>query len=141
MNWIQALLIVSVLALLLYLLRARGTAQAKAWVKVGFALFVLAAVYAILRPDDTTVVANWLGVDRGTDLMAYALIIAFVFTTLSAYMRFKDLELRYTRLARAVALQNARVPRSVRPGRRRQSARLRRRLLPSDASQAPFRPD
>ena len=109
MNWIQALLIVSVLALLLYLLRARGTAQANAWVKVGFALFVLAAVYAILRPDDTTVVANWLGVDRGTDLMAYALIIAFVFTTLSAYMRFKDLELRYTRLARAVALQNARV--------------------------------
>jgi small membrane protein len=110
MNWIQALLIVSVLALLLYLLRARGTAQAKAWVKVGFALFVFAAVYAILRPDDTTVVANWLGVDRGTDLMAYALIIAFVFTTLSAYMRFKDLELRYARLARAVALQNAQVP-------------------------------
>ena len=110
MNWIQALLIISVLALLLYLLRARGTAQAKAWVKVGFVLFVFAAVYAILRPDDTTVLANWLGVDRGADLMAYALIIAFVFTTLSAYMRFKDLELRYTRLARAVALQNARVP-------------------------------
>ena len=50
MNWIQALLIISVLALLLYLLRARGTAQAKAWVKVGFVLFVFAAVYAILRP-------------------------------------------------------------------------------------------
>ena len=109
MNWIQVLLIVSVLALLLYLLGS-GEREAKAWVKVGYVLFVLAAVYAILRPDDTTVVANWLGVDRGTDLMAYALIIAFVFTTLSAYMRFKDLELRYTRLARAVALQNARVP-------------------------------
>ena len=65
-------------------------------------LFVIAGVYAILRPDDTTVVANWLGVDRGTDLMDYALIIAFVFTTLSTYMRFKDLELRYARLARAV---------------------------------------
>ena len=38
------------------------------------------------------------------------LIIAFVFTTLSAYMRFKDIELKYARLARAVALQNARVP-------------------------------
>ena len=50
--------------------------------KVGYVLFVLAAIYAILRPDDTTVVANWLGVDRGTDLMEYALIIAFVFTTL-----------------------------------------------------------
>mgnify|MGYP003694578751 CR=1 FL=1 len=36
-------------------------------------------IYAILRPDDTTVVANWLGVDRGTDLMEHVLIIAFVF--------------------------------------------------------------
>jgi hypothetical protein len=110
MNWIQALLIVSVLALLVYLLRARGTAQAKAWVKVGFVLFVTAGIYAILRPDDTTVVANWVGVDRGTDLMEYVLIMAFAFTTLSTYMRFKDIELRYARLARAVALQSARAP-------------------------------
>ena len=77
---------------------------------MGGLLFVIAGVYAILRPDDTTVVANWLGVDRGTDLMEYALIIAFVFTTLSTYMRFKELELRYARLARAIALQGARVP-------------------------------
>ena len=113
MNWIQVLLIVSVLALLLYLLASRTRARTKAWVKVGYILFVLAAVYAILRPDDTTVVANWLGVDRGTDLMEYALIIAFVFTTMSTYMRFKDLELRYARLARAVALQRGPGPRGA----------------------------
>jgi small membrane protein len=110
MNWIQALLIVSVLALLVFLLRGRRRAKSKAWVKVGYVLFVLAGIYAILRPDDTTIVANWVGVDRGTDLMLYALIIAFAFTTLSAYMRFKDIELKYARLARAVALQSARVP-------------------------------
>ncbi|OBC04435.1 hypothetical protein A5784_12730 [Mycobacterium sp. 852013-50091_SCH5140682] len=110
MNWIQALLIVSVLALLMYLLNSRRSARSKAWVKVGFVLFVVAGIYAILRPDDTTVVANWLGVKRGTDLMEYVLIIAFVFVTLSAYLRFKDLELKYARLARSVALQNARVP-------------------------------
>ncbi|TRW80061.1 DUF2304 domain-containing protein [Mycolicibacterium sp. 018/SC-01/001] len=110
MNWIQALLIVSVLALLVYLLRSRSSARTKAWVKVGYVLFVIAGIYAILRPDDTTVVANWLGVDRGTDLLEYVLIIAFAFTTLSTYMRFKDIELKYTRLARAVALQSARTP-------------------------------
>ena len=110
MNWIQALLIVSVLALLAYLLNSRRSARSKAWVKVGFVLFVMAGIYAILRPDDTTIVANWLGVKRGTDLMEYMLIIAFVFVTLSAYLRFKDLELKYARLARSVALQNARVP-------------------------------
>ena len=110
MNWIQVLLIVSVLALLVYLLRSRGSARSKAWVKVGYVLFVIVSIYAILRPDDTTVVANWVGVDRGADLITYMLIIAFAFTTLSTYMRFKDIELKYARLARAVALQNARVP-------------------------------
>jgi hypothetical protein len=110
MNWIQVLLILAIVTLLVYLLRSRRSAQAKAWVKVGYVFFVLAAVYAIVRPDDTTVVANWLGVARGADLLEYALIVAFLFTTISTYMRFKDLELKYARLARAVALEGARVP-------------------------------
>ena len=120
MNWIQALLILSIVALLVYLLRSRTSARTKAWVKVGGVLFVIAAVYAILRPDDTTVVANWLGVDRGADLIGYALIIAFVFTTLSTYMRFKDLELQYARLA-----AGAQIARSA----GRHSHRARRRGL------------
>ncbi|OFJ53799.1 DUF2304 domain-containing protein [Mycolicibacterium grossiae] len=110
MNWIQVLLIVAIVTLLMYLLRSRRSAQARAWVKVGYVLFVIAAVYAIVRPDDTTVLANWLGVDRGSDLLGYALIIAFLFTTISTYMRFKDLELKYAQLARAVALESARTP-------------------------------
>ena len=110
MNWIQGLLITSIVALLVYLLWSRRNAQSKAWVKVGYLVFVLAGIYAVLRPNETTVVAHWLGVDRGTDLMLYALIMAFSFTTLSTYLRFKDLELRYARLARAVALEGAQVP-------------------------------
>jgi small membrane protein len=110
MNWIQVLLIAAVLSLLIFLLRSRASAQSRAWVKLGYLVFMLAAIYAVLRPNDTTVVANWVGVDRGTDLMVYALVIAFAFTTLSAYMRFKDLELRYARLARAIALEGARRP-------------------------------
>ncbi|WP_165617330.1 DUF2304 domain-containing protein [Mycobacteroides abscessus] len=110
MTWIQPLLIAAVLLLLVYLLRSRSTAQAKAWVKLGFVVFVVAGIYAILRPNDTTTLAHWLGLGRGTDLMLYALIIAFAFTTLSTYLRFKDLELRYSRLARAVALRGAEPP-------------------------------
>jgi hypothetical protein len=110
MNWIQVLLIASVLVLLVYLLRSRASARSKAWVKVGYVLFVIVSIYAIVRPDDTTVVAHWVGVNRGADLITYMLIIAFAFTTLSTYMRFKDIELKYARLARAVALQSARAP-------------------------------
>ena len=61
MNWIQVLLIAAIVSLLFYLLRSRTNAKTRAWVKVGYLLFVIAAVYAILRPDDTTVVARWLG--------------------------------------------------------------------------------
>ena len=108
-HWIQVLLILAIVALF-GLLRSRTSAKSRAWVKVGYVLFVFAAIYAILRPDDTTVVAQRLGVGRGVNLIVYALVIAFIFTTLSTYMRFKELELRYARLARAVALQSAQPP-------------------------------
>lgn len=114
MNWIQVLLIASIIGLLFYLLRSRRSARSRAWVKVGYVLFVLAGIYAVLRPDDTTVVANWFGVRRGTDLMLYALVMAFSCTTLSTYMRFKDLELRYARIARALALEGAQAPEQCR---------------------------
>ena len=115
MNWIQGLLILAILVLLVYLLRSRTNAKSKAWVKVGYVLFVIVSIYAIVRPDDTTVVAHWVGVNRGADLITYMLIIAFAFTTLSTYMRFKDIELKYARLARAVALQSARAPEQRQP--------------------------
>lgn len=104
---IQLLLLIGVLALAYYFLSNRRKARAKAWVKLGFALFLILSIWAILRPDDLTVVANWLGVSRGTDLLLYAIVVAFMFVTVSSYMRFREQELRYARLARAVALQNA----------------------------------
>ena len=57
-------------------------------------LFVITGIYAIPRPDDT----RGGELDRWTTaptLMEYVLIIVFAFTTLSTYMRFKDIELGY----------------------------------------------
>lgn len=104
---IQVILLLAVVAIALFFIANRRKARAKAGVKLGFLVFILLSVWAILRPDDLTVIANWLGVDRGTDLLLYALVIAFVFVVISSYMRFRELELRYARLARAVALTNA----------------------------------
>ncbi len=59
----------------------------------------------LAQPSATSLVQR-----SGADLLEYAFIIAFLFVTISAYMRFKDLELRYARLARAVALEGARAP-------------------------------
>lgn len=104
---IQLLLLFAVVALALYFLSNRRKARAKAGVKIGFVLFILATVWAILRPDDLTIVAQFVGVSRGTDLLLYVLVVAFMFVTLSTYVRFREQELRYARLARAIALQNA----------------------------------
>lgn len=104
---IQVVLLLATLALAWYFLQNRRKARAKAWVKLGFLVFLAVCIYSVLRPNDLTKVANWLGVSRGTDLLLYGLTIAFMFTTVSAYVRFREQELRYARLARAIALSNA----------------------------------
>lgn len=107
---VQFLLLAATLVLAFYFLTNRRKARAKAGVKLGFVVFIVAAVWAVLRPDDLTVLANWIGVDRGTDLLLYLLVIAFMFTTMSTWIRFREQELRYARLARAVALQSPVLP-------------------------------
>lgn len=86
---VQALLLATTILLVLYFLTNRRKARAKAGVKLGFVLLVLLAIWAVLRPDDVTVVAQAVGVARGTDLMLYVLIMAFGFTTLSTWIRFQ----------------------------------------------------
>ena len=87
---VQALLLATTILLVLYFLTNRRKARAKAGVKLGFVLLVLLAIWAVLRPDDVTVVAQAVGVARGTDLMLYVLIMAFGFTTLSTWIRFRE---------------------------------------------------
>lgn len=104
---IQIVLLLCTIGVAAFFVRQRKKARAKAGVKLGFLLFVIGCVWAISRPDDLTVIAHWLGVSRGTDLLLYLLVVAFMFTTVSSYVRFREQELRYARLARAVALSNA----------------------------------
>lgn len=110
---IQVLLLLATGGIAVYFLQNRRKARTKAWVKLGFLLFIMAAVWAVLRPDDLTALANFVGVGRGTDLVLYVLVVAFIFTTLSSYVRFREQELRYAKLARAVALQNPVLPEGV----------------------------
>jgi hypothetical protein len=107
---IQFLLIGGVIVLLVFFLRHHGTTKTAAGVKIGFALFMVLAAVAVLRPADVSRLAEFVGVGRGTDLVVYALVVAFGFATINTYLRFKELELRYARLARAIALRNAEPP-------------------------------
>lgn len=111
MVFAKLILAAAAVLLALYFLMNRRKARAKAGVKVGFFLFVAFALYAVARPDDITWIANQVGIGRGTDLLLYILFVAFAFVTVSTYLRLREQELRYARLARAVALRAAEQPR------------------------------
>ena len=48
-----------------------------------------------------------VGVGRGTDLVLYALCVAFLFMTIALYLRLNEMHDRYVELARRLALHEA----------------------------------
>jgi hypothetical protein len=104
---IQLILVVSVLALMVLFVRSSGAIYVQASKRIALVLFAIANIYAVMRPDDVTAVARVLGVGRGTDLVLYALVVAFMAGMFSFYQRFRVVDRRYTELARTVAIREA----------------------------------
>ena len=106
---IQLVLIGFVILTAVRLLRHRG-ARSQAVRRVGLMLFAALAVWSILFPSVWNRIAGMVGVGRGTDMVLYALVVAFLSFTLTTYLRFRDLETRYTKLARRLALDEVGPP-------------------------------
>jgi hypothetical protein len=104
---IKILLLLAAAVLLLGFVRWQHGVRLQAGKRLGFFAFLAVNVWAVLRPDDLTIVAQQLGVGRGADLVLYGLFVAFVFVVLHFYLRFRDLGERFTELARAMALREA----------------------------------
>ena len=103
---IQLVLIIVVVIVAAGLFRDRG-ARTQAMRRLGLLLFAALAVLSILFPEVWNRIAGLVGVGRGTDMVLYALVVAFLSFTLTTYMRFRDFESRYTKLARRLALDEA----------------------------------
>ena len=116
---IQLVLIVFVFFVAARLLRGRG-ARTQAVRRLGLVLFAALAAWSILFPEVWSKFAKLVGVGRGTDLVLYALVVAFLSFTLTTYIRFHDFETRYTKLARRLALDEAGPPRPVESGAEQQ---------------------
>ena len=104
---IKALLVLAAVLMFVFFLQRAHTARLQAFKRIGFMLFCLVAVIAVLYPNGMTWLANRVGVGRGTDLLLYILTVVFGFFALNTYLRFKDTERRLTRLARAMAIRDA----------------------------------
>jgi len=103
---VKAFLIVSVLAVVLYLLRGSNAGRHLAVRRLAGLGFACCWVVAVLAPDVVTAVANVMGVGRGTDLVLYILVVSFVFMGVAQHQHMRDVDERLAQLTRELTLRN-----------------------------------
>ena len=97
---IQAVLFVGALGFLIYVLKSASHLRQRF---IGLLLFAMIGV-AIIFPNTTTMLASFLGVGRGTDLVFYLSFFLFLYISVTLLARANQSDRRVTQLARAVAL-------------------------------------
>jgi small membrane protein len=117
---IKFLLVPGVVLAVLLSLRSRASLRGQARRKILAVLTVVAGVLSVVFPDILQALADFVGVDRGTDLLLYVLAIVIIYLVGSTSVRFREQETRLVRLSREVALAETEtrlVTRGHRPGR------------------------
>jgi hypothetical protein len=66
-------------------------------------------IVMVTMPEWTNKLAHWFGVGRGADLLLYFGLVGLGFISVLLYAKLRVIESRLTELARAIALENARV--------------------------------
>jgi len=79
-------------------------------VKLGTMTIAVVGIYFVWMPDHTTVVANWLGVGRGTDLLIYLWIVLSLAFGLNLNFKVRAARREITELTRALALSSPSSP-------------------------------
>lgn len=104
MNGIQILLIGGVVVIFLYYLSRFRSAFFDL-----LALFIFTgfAVFFILFPEFTNVIAKKLGVGRGADLLFYICILFFLFIIIKLFARIRRMEKIITELVRQQTIKDA----------------------------------
>jgi hypothetical protein len=106
---IKFLLVPGVVLAVVIALRSRASLRGQARRKILAALTVVAGVVAVMFPGLLQMVADWVGVTRGTDLLLYVLALVVLYLVGSTGVRFREQEARLVLLARQVALSEAEV--------------------------------
>jgi hypothetical protein len=110
---IKIILIASVLVGSAWLIQGQRRAGRLALTRMAGLFLAAGWVVAVIFPSWVTVVAGWLGVGRGTDLVLYVTVVAFMFTTVLQQRRLRECEARIAALTRAESLLEQRVDAAV----------------------------
>lgn len=107
---IKVVLMVAIGAIALFLLRGHAGARHTAIRRLLLVAFVGGVGVSVIFPQLWTMAAELLGVGRGTDLLLYATIVAFLGFVATSYLRFRDMQRQITTLTRRIALDEAHTP-------------------------------
>jgi small membrane protein len=106
---IQILLLVGIALVAATLLRRAG-ARHQAIRRLALVAFGAFAVTSVIFPDIWNALARIVGVGRGADLLFYGTIMVLLGYMATSYVRFRELEHRFTTLARRIALDEVPAP-------------------------------
>ena len=70
--------------------------------------FVLVMLIFAIQPDWSTYVAHRVGISRGVDLLFYLSHLMLLFIAFVYFLKLREMELRFTKLVRELALGAAR---------------------------------
>lgn len=105
----QILAVAAVIVIAVLILRGGG-ARHQAIRRILLVLFVLGTAVSVFFPQVLTWIANLVGIGRGTDLLLYVLVIAFLGFAATTFRRSRQLEDQITELSRRIALLGAEKP-------------------------------
>lgn len=103
----QIILVACVVILLLRFLGNPTSSKTQAWKKLLGVGFSLLALIIILLPELANKAAHLLGIGRGADLLLYLLTIAFIFSSISAYITSKKQQADIVKITRKLAIEQA----------------------------------
>jgi hypothetical protein len=70
--------------------------------------FVMTMLVFAIQPDWSSSVAKTVGISRGADLLFYLSHLTLFFIAFIYFLKLKEMEVRFTKLVRQLALENAR---------------------------------
>lgn len=105
--WIQVILVIAIAVVTVLLTRSTAGARHQAIRRLLLVGFVVAAILAVLFPGILSAIAAIVGVGRGTDLLLYALVIAFIGYVATSQRRANVMARKITLLTRELSLSEA----------------------------------
>lgn len=107
MTLIKIVLVLAFVGLFVWAFRNRARVGLRAGARLGVIGLTALAIASVLNPNITQVLADFVGVTRGTDLVLYGLTVAFVVGSFGTYFRFREQDRRMIEVVRASAIREA----------------------------------